>query len=99
MTADTIWTFLLSGLIWFMRTFALPLFGDSSSEFAAMNFGKTIWENTYVVLQLIWYTIGSVVNLNLFGLFLGVMLAVFFLKVAVSSWKTITGMIPLIGGH
>lgn len=98
-TADTIWTYLLSGLVWFMNTFALPLFGDATSESAAMNFGKTIFTSTYIATQLIWQTIGSVVNLKLFGLFLGVILATFFLKVALASWKSIMGIIPFVGGR
>ncbi len=98
MGEDTLWTLLLSGVLWFMRNFALPLFGDPSSEVAALDFGRSIFASAQVVLTLIWYTIGSVVNLDIFAVFLSTMLVVFFMKIALSAGDIIKGFIPIIGG-
>lgn len=94
---DTIWSLLLAGFTWFIRSAILPLFGDASSQIASLNMAKILAQNGFVVFELIYDTLGSVVNLTLFGIFMGILFVFFFIRLILAIWLFILKLIPVVG--
>lgn len=91
---SNIWSALLSGLIWFINALIMPLFGNSSSQAASMNLAQMMASNAGVMFQLVYITLGSVVNLALFAAYLSMVLVVKGVQIVTSIYMFIKSLIP-----
>jgi hypothetical protein len=89
-----IWSALLGGLLWFINVLIMPMFGDASSQAASLNLAQMMASNAGVLFQLIYVALGSVVNLNLFGLFIVLLFIVSGIKIVLTVWLFIKNLIP-----
>lgn len=96
-SSNNIFAYLLAGIVWLIQHLLLPLFGDTSSQTAAMNLAGYIGQGGYVVFELVYDTLGSVVNLSLFALFMSALIFFFFVRLIIAIYKFILGLLPVIG--
>jgi hypothetical protein len=89
-----VWTALLSGLLWFINMLIMPMFGDSASQAASLNLASMMASNAGVLFQLVYVALGSVVNLTLFGVFIGLTFIVSGAKIILTIWMFVKGLIP-----
>lgn len=89
-----IWSALLGGLLWFINILIMPMFGDATSQAASLNLAQMMTSNAWVLFQLIYIALGSVVNLNLFGVFIGLSFSISTIKIALTIWMFIKGLVP-----
>lgn len=92
-----VWNLLLSGLAWIVNTAILPLFGDVPSQLASIHFAQLITQNAYIVLELTYDLLGSIVNLTLFIIFFVMLLTTFMFRMVISIYKFIKELIPVVG--
>jgi hypothetical protein len=91
-----LWTVLLAGLLFFINTFIMPLFGDATSQAASLNLAAMMTSNAGVLFQLIYIALGSVVNLTLFGVFIGLFFGIKITQIGLTIWMFIKSLIPFL---
>jgi hypothetical protein len=94
---NNIFSYILAGFVWLIQTLILPLFGDTQSQTAAMGLAYYIGQGGYVVLELVYDTIGSVVNLTIFGIFFMNLVFFFLVRLLIAIYKFILGLLPVVG--
>jgi hypothetical protein len=92
---DNIWSWLLNGVLWLIQVLIMPLFGDATSQAAAVGLGSSLGHGTMVLFQLVWLSF-SVFNLTWVGIYLAIALSLKLVQVAASIWLFIKNLIPFI---
>jgi hypothetical protein len=94
---NNIFSYILAGFLWLIQVMVMPLFGDTQSQTAAMGLAHYIGQGGYVVFELVYDTLGSVVNLGIFAIFMASLILFFFIRFAIAAYKFILGLLPVVG--
>ncbi len=93
---DNVWNWILDAVIWLIQQSVTISFGSVPDYYAAMNFAGVVSTGAWTVFELVYVTF-SVFNLTFVGLYFGMLLSVTVVKIAVSIWLFIKGLIPVVG--